>query len=1623
MFEFKMPIFSIFNKKVDKLLNMGIFLFFLTLPYYIYSVPPDHFNLNSPGTVSAGSIFYVTATAMNINETVMTSYNGTAGFDSSASQTIFPADYAYIAGDNGAHVFPIQLMNAGEQSLTIFDTANINSYGSALMTVDPGEPSSFIVSAPSSIKAGVLFYVTVTAKDAYNNTIIKYNGTSHFYSTDPAAVLPSDSTFQNDDYGVKVLPVMLKTKGTHVVSVVDLLSSTVNGSSNAIDVTSGIPTRFSVSAPTTANPGTGFNLAISAMDAFNNVVDWYTGMVHFTSTDAGAVLPGNYTFQAGDYGNRIFSASLLNTPTQSISVNDAVANTINGSSGAITVSAGSDKYSQPLMLTSYLSQANMYQFVYIMFANPSLTLIPNNAYLEYDVFIPEYSADFYTGTEFGRKSVVGSWIMRDFGAPNYLIDQNAVRCHPSMDLKNYASGKWYHRKFNIAALNGLSYNQAQLAQDTGNSGANGAPSNSAGTFNGIYDNIKITDSGGGSLINLFSNANTIPMSGGVSVDGNIAGNRGDGGISTADATHAAPLDNYIWLIKDMSLTASPASNIVADGVSPCTITANLFAPGGAGVSFALADFVSDRGVDTISPVAVSANVKAITDGAGNAKAVIRSTKAGAANITVRSAHISKIITVNFVAGPSAKVRIIPDWLSIVSGVNGTIKTRLEDAYGNFSPAAKNVTITSSSGSMRFSSDNGSTWSQTLVVNGMIESNVLVNDTTPGDAMVTASAALLTSGSAVVHVNDSPAKFLSIIPVTQTAKAGNQGLFTIRSLDASGNNCFSTDSVFVTPTSATMMFSLNGNFYYSSITATLIDGRADVYYKDTKVGVNVTVTAKAAGYTDGKAYFTTIANDPAILDGWSDKYAVTAGQSVTITAKITDLYGNAIAGKFITFTAQVEGGLGDSAITPSGNSTNASGLVTVVYRTKSSSAAQNYCIINSTGLLGKTLTIAGSTAAVAFSFLPNPLALGADINGTLYINAKDTNGYNAPPGTGHSDIYVYVTSPAGSMSIFFSKNSGASWFNSLTTTVDSGGSAQLLVRSHVPGTYVLMGIDTNSVTPMAPAGSTLTVSTSHFISITPSAASSAQAGGTHLITAQIVDQNGTPVSLQGVRADFSTNNGSVSPVTAFTDSTGKVTTLLSMAIAPYAQHLVTVSTTSPDSVSTTGSIISIPVITFDVSLPATATKLVPVSVVVRARDAYGATITNYTGRVHLTSTDGGVVLSLDYTFLAGDKGVKTFGATFSAAGTWTVTATDTVTSSITGTSNDIVIFNAPTPSPTFTATRTNSPTKTVTPTITQTWTNSPTYTITNTHTVSDTPTFTITRTSTPTFTETFSLTPTGTATPTRTATGTYTGTSTATPTITETSTKTATPTITQTHTDTPVYSPTPTSTQTPTSTATPTKTATGTNTATLTPSATRTVTQTATCTSTKTITTTITATYTNSPVYTRTMTPSITVTFTGTSSKTITPTVTPSPTSSNTPTITPTKTATSTLTATRTITQTHTVSPTSTHTPTITATPTITLTPVFNTAAAGSSYVCPQPAKDNLSIVFNLTEPADMTVYFYNAAGMPVGNAADRGFAFNANKIDINLKKFAPGVYFYVLRAKTDSGKEIVFKTGKFLVIK
>ena len=444
---------------------------------------------------------------------------------------------------------------------------------------------------------------------------------------------------------------------------------------------------------------------------------------------------------------------------------------------------------------------------------------------------------------------------------------------------------------------------------------------------------------------------------------------------------------------------------------------------------------------------------------------------------------------------------------------------------------------------------------------------------------------------------------------------------------------------------------------------------------------------------------------------------------------------------------------------------------------------------------------------------------------------------------------------------------------------------------------------------------------------------------------------------------------------------------------------------------------------------------------------GGTTTGVGGREFNVAIDGTQVLTnFDVFAAAGDKADYAVDETFSvtvSGGELTINFTQGNADNPTIEAIQILRV-MPTPTPSFTITRTGTITPVVSPTVTATltftatvtrtltstmtftatasgtFTASPTATATNTCpctvTFTQTPSFSATKTTTLTITATGtqiveSATSTMTWTSSMTPSSTFTGTATATPTFTATSTFTATPTFTCTQT--PTYTPSLTATQSftvsPTNSVSPTITITITGTP-----PTITDTPTITLTSTFTATFTSTATYTLTATGSATQEPTITISVTQTSTETISPTI-------MIPSFTPTSAATETVT----LTAAQTAAATITLTVTPAASLTLSPTPVLTVTTGGGSIVYPNPCKpgvDDLYVAFN-SEKAEQEVLLkiyttqYRLIREMKWENVPQGY-YDGRVDKTGLNGLANGIYYYVIISadkKYDIGKILFLK--------
>ena len=102
--------------------------------------------------------------------------------------------------------------------------------------VSGGPVSSLVVSAPSMATPGVSFNVTVTALDSLDDVGTYYSGTVQFSSSDGAALLPGNYTFNGLEAGVHTFSTTLNTNGPQTITATDTSAATITGTSGPISV-------------------------------------------------------------------------------------------------------------------------------------------------------------------------------------------------------------------------------------------------------------------------------------------------------------------------------------------------------------------------------------------------------------------------------------------------------------------------------------------------------------------------------------------------------------------------------------------------------------------------------------------------------------------------------------------------------------------------------------------------------------------------------------------------------------------------------------------------------------------------------------------------------------------------------------------------------------------------------------------------------------------------------------------------------------------------------------------------------------------------------------------------------------------------------------------------------------------------------------------------------------------------------------------------------------------------------------------------------------------------------------------------------------------------------------------
>ncbi|MGE5761150.1 MAG: hypothetical protein ACM37V_12435, partial [Gemmatimonadota bacterium] len=130
----------------------------------------------NPATVTAGGSTDLIVTAQDALGNTVAGYRGTVFFISSDPLAALPANYTFVAGDNGKHTFTggVTLKTASSQVVYATDVANSSITGFGIVTVTPGPASKLAyVQQPSDVVQSVTMSpaVQVAIEDQFGNVV------------------------------------------------------------------------------------------------------------------------------------------------------------------------------------------------------------------------------------------------------------------------------------------------------------------------------------------------------------------------------------------------------------------------------------------------------------------------------------------------------------------------------------------------------------------------------------------------------------------------------------------------------------------------------------------------------------------------------------------------------------------------------------------------------------------------------------------------------------------------------------------------------------------------------------------------------------------------------------------------------------------------------------------------------------------------------------------------------------------------------------------------------------------------------------------------------------------------------------------------------------------------------------------------------------------------------------------------------------------------------------------------------------------------------------------------------------------------------------------------------------
>jgi len=302
-------------------------------------------NSGSVSAQTSGTPFNITLTAtLADGVTTDAAYTGThtISYSGPSGSPIYSTSVSFTAGQAAGVATTLKV--AETTAITATD-GSLDGITSSFLTVNPGAINSYVVAASSPQTAGSTFNVTVTAKDANNNTVFTDSSTSVTMTGTGGVTFDSDGDSTFDD-NAKTL-----SSGTFTISTKDTVAESITitatdgnaktGTSSSIVINPGAIHHYVVSASSPQVVGVAFNAIVTAKDVNNNTV------TTDSSTSVTMSGTGSVTFDSdgnGTFGDNVktlssgtFTISTKDSTAETITVTATDANSKTGASGNILV--------------------------------------------------------------------------------------------------------------------------------------------------------------------------------------------------------------------------------------------------------------------------------------------------------------------------------------------------------------------------------------------------------------------------------------------------------------------------------------------------------------------------------------------------------------------------------------------------------------------------------------------------------------------------------------------------------------------------------------------------------------------------------------------------------------------------------------------------------------------------------------------------------------------------------------------------------------------------------------------------------------------------------------------------------------------------------------------------------------------------------------------------------------------------------------------------------------------------------------------------------------------------------------------------------------------------------------